>query len=202
MTLRYLKNQTLPGSTWWAATASRAGRHAIHPRRQRHRQHVIGTIPGGFGDALGNIRGAEFPTWNLGISSRTRCWAARPTPTTRVPAFSATRHKRRSRRSNSTVATEVTNAALQVRSNLKRVEAASAARALAQRRLDAEQSKFEVGLSTNFFVVQAQRDLADAENIELRARLDYQKSQVEYERSQSTSLSRAGITFVGTRPEQ
>jgi outer membrane protein TolC len=55
-----------------------------------------------------------------------------------------------------------------------------------------------VGLSTNFFVVQAQRDLADAQNIELRARLDYQKSQVELERSQSTSLTRAGITVVGT----
>ena len=52
-------------------------------------------------------------------------------------------------------------------------------------------------MSTNFFVVQAQRDLADAQNSELRARLDYQKSQVEYERSQSTSLTRAGITVVG-----
>ena len=58
------------------------------------------------------------------------------------------------------VAAEVTNAALTVQSNLKRVEAATAARELAQKRLEAEQSKFEVGMTTNFFVVQAQRDLA------------------------------------------
>ena len=60
------------------------------------------------------------------------------------------------------IAAEVANAALTVQSNLKRVEAATAARELAQKRLEAEQSKFEVGMTTNFFVVQAQRDLRDA----------------------------------------
>jgi outer membrane protein len=85
-----------------------------------------------------------------------------------------------------------------VQSNLKRVEAATAARELALRRLEAESSKFEVGLSTNFFVVQAQRDLADAQNAELRAQLDYRQSLVEFERSQETSLTNAGITLVNT----
>jgi outer membrane protein TolC len=54
-----------------------------------------------------------------------------------------------------------------------------------------------VGLSTNFFVVQAQRDLQDAQIIELRALLDYQQSQVEFERVQETSLQRSGVSFVG-----
>ena len=58
------------------------------------------------------------------------------------------------------VATEVTNAAITVRSNIERVQAAQAARELAQQQLDAENSKFEVGMSTNYFVVQAQRELA------------------------------------------
>ena len=68
--------------------------------------------------------------------------------------------------------------------NLRRVEAAIAARELAQKRLEAEQSKFEVGMSTNFFVVQAQRDLRDAQNTELRALADYRKSLVIFERAQ------------------
>ena len=71
-----------------------------------------------------------------------------------------------------------------------RVEAAIAARELAQKRLDAEQSRFEVGLTTNFFVVQAQRDLRDAENTELRALADYRKSLVNYERAQSRARGR------------
>ena len=85
------------------------------------------------------------------------------------------------------IAAEVTNARLQVDANLKRIEAARVARELSQRRLEAEQSKFDVGLSTNYFVVQAQRDLLDSENTLLRAALDYQQSLVNFERSQLTS---------------
>ena len=94
------------------------------------------------------------------------------------------------------IATEVTNAALQIESIQKRTEAARAARDLTEDQLDAEQSKFEVGLSTNFFVVQAQRDLATAQDTELRAILDYQNAVIEFERVQRTSLTRAGISIV------
>jgi hypothetical protein len=82
------------------------------------------------------------------------------------------------------IAAEVTNAALLVESNRETPAAAQAARELAERRLDAEQSRFEVGLSTNFFVVQAQRDLRDSQNAELRTLLDYRRAQVDFERVQ------------------
>ena len=59
------------------------------------------------------------------------------------------------------VATEVPTPRCRWRADLTRYQAATAARELAQKRLEAEQSRFEVGLSTNFFVVQAQRDLRD-----------------------------------------
>jgi outer membrane protein TolC len=88
------------------------------------------------------------------------------------------------------VATDVTNTALQVESSLKSYEAANIARALAETRLSAEQSRFEVGLSTNFFVVQAQRDLATAQNSELRALLNYRRSLVEYGRAQEAPATR------------
>ncbi len=91
----------------------------------------------------------------------------------------------------------MTNAALQVESVQKRIEAAQAARELAAEQLAAEESKFEVGLSTNFFIVQAQRDLATARDTELRAILDYQSALIEFERVQRTSLSSAGISIVG-----
>ena len=51
-------------------------------------------------------------------------------------------------------------------------------------------------MSTNFFVVQAQRDLATAQDTELRAILDQQKALVELDRVQRTSLSQAGISIV------
>ena len=94
------------------------------------------------------------------------------------------------------VAADVTNAAIQLESILERIEVSRSARELAGQQLDAEQGKFEVGTSTNFFVVQAQRDLATAQDTELRAQLDYQKALVDFERAQQTSLSGAGITIV------
>jgi outer membrane protein TolC len=90
----------------------------------------------------------------------------------------------------------VTNAAIQVQNTAEAVQAAQAARELSQKKLEAEQSKFEVGMSTNYFVVQAQRDLSDAQNSELRAILNYRKSLVELERLQSTTLSSLGITVI------
>ncbi len=198
VTLRYLKNLTLPafdlvggyslqglGGTQFIRQGSGLG------------STVIGTIPGGYADALSNIRGADFPTWSVGFNISYPLLGGEAQATHARGRIQRDQTLAQIKALELQVATEVTNAALQVESNLKRVEAAATARSLAERRLEAEQSKFEVGLSTNFFVVQAQRDLADAHNIELRARLDYQKSLVEFERSQETSLSRAGIIVIG-----
>ena len=49
-------------------------------------------------------------------------------------------------------------------------------------------------MSTNYFVVQAQRDLATAQNNELQAILGYRKSLVELERLQQTTLQNLNIT--------
>src|SRR6185295_18553822 len=94
------------------------------------------------------------------------------------------------------VATDVTNAVLTAQSNTERVQAAQAAREFAQKKLEAEQSKFEVGMSTNYFVVQAQRDLNDARNSELRQILNYRKSLVELERLQQTTLQNLNVTVL------
>jgi outer membrane protein TolC len=94
------------------------------------------------------------------------------------------------------VATDITNAAIQLQNTAEAVQAAQAARELSQRRLEAEQSKFEVGISTNYFVVQAQRDLNDARNSELRAVLNYRKALVEFDRLQQTTLQTSNITIV------
>src|SRR4030095_8211791 len=95
------------------------------------------------------------------------------------------------------IATDVTNAATQVQNNIERVQAAQAAREFADRQREAEQSKFEVGMSTNYFVVQSQRDLPTAQNNELTPILADRRWVVELERLQQTSTSTANITILG-----
>ena len=153
---------------------------------------VTGTVPGGYLDALNALTDRAYPTWNVSVtmsypisSSQAEAQLAR----TKIQRQQA---QTRLRNLEVQIAAEVTNAALTVQSNLKRVEAATAARELAQKRLEAEQSKFEVGMTTNFFVVQAQRDLRDAANTELRALADYRKSLVNFERAQSAPAGGGG----------
>jgi outer membrane protein len=86
------------------------------------------------------------------------------------------------------VATEVRDAARAVRTNLQRVEATRASRLLGERRLAAEQRRFEVGLSSTFLVFQAQRDLAQARNREEVAILDYTRSLVDFDALQEVPL--------------
>jgi outer membrane protein TolC len=96
------------------------------------------------------------------------------------------------------VATQVRQLGRQVNSNWKRVDATRAARVLAERRLEAEQKKFGVGMSTSFLVFQAQRDLTDARNNELSAMLDYAKSLVDFEASQEASIGgSSGFAVAG-----
>jgi len=83
----------------------------------------------------------------------------------------------------------VREAARQVQTNQKRVETTRAARSFAERRLEAEQRKFQAGTSTSFIVFQAQRDLAQSRNNELRAILDYAQSVVDLETVQEVPLN-------------
>ena len=48
-------------------------------------------------------------------------------------------------------------------------------------RLDTERKRFDVGMSTSFLVIQAQRDLAQAKQTELAAVLGYDLALVEFE---------------------
>ena len=88
-------------------------------------------------------------------------------------------------------------AARTLNTNRKRVDATRLSRELAERKLAAEQKKFEAGMNTNFEVIQAQRDLATARNAELQAVLDYNRSLVDFETVQEAPLNGGGIA-VGT----
>ena len=196
VTLSYLRNDTLPSLDLVGSfqLQGQGGTQLISP--------ILGgptlvTIPGGYRDAINNLVDADFPVWDvrlqltypLGQSSEKAAHARARLQVQQTQA--------QIRQIELQIATEVTNAALQIESIQKWIEAARTARELAEEQLAAEESKFEVGMSTNFFVVQAQRDLATAQDSELRAILDYQQAVVEFERVQQTSISRAGISIVG-----
>ena len=158
---------------------------------------VIGEIPGGFPDALRTLTARDYPTWNVQVNVAYPLGGSAADANYARARVQLSQSAAQLRALELQVATDVTNAALQVESGLTRYEAALVARQLAQTRLEAEQSRFDVGLSTNFFVVQAQRDLITSQSSELRALLDYRRALVDFERAQEAPANRgAGITAI------
>ena len=75
----------------------------------------------------------------------------------------------------------------QIEMNAKRIETTRAARDLAEQRLDAERKRFDVGMSTSFLVIQAQRDLTVARTNELAAVLAYNLALVDFDAVQQAA---------------
>ena len=198
VTLRFMRNQTLPEldlTAMYGATG--LGGTQFQRNGSGVTSQVIGIVPGGYSDAWHTLTGRNYPTWNMALNLSYPIGASAQDAQLARAKVQLNQSAAQLRALELQVATDVTNAALQVQSGLTRYQAATVARELAQQRLDAEQSRFEVGLSTNFLVVQAQRDLATAQNTELRALLDYRKALVDYERVQETPAARGGgITTI------
>jgi outer membrane protein len=150
---------------------------------------VIDTIPGGYGDALSSVFGTDFPTWRVGVSISYPILNRQAKAAAAQARISKDQALASYRRLELQVATEVRTAARAVETNFKRVDATRAARVLQEQRLDAEEKKFAAGMSTNFFVTQAQRDLALAEVNEVSAIADYRKSIVSLQLAQEAGLA-------------
>ncbi len=188
ITLNYLKNQMRP-QVDLAATfgGSGTGGTTINRAPVSQGSGILSTVPGGYRDALKNLYQVKLPSWTiqLNLSYPLGLSAAEASYARSKVQYSQSEAQLRALELQ--VATDLTNAALTILSTEKRLDASRAARELAEKQLEAEQSKFDVGMSTNYLVVQAQRDLANAQNNELRAQLDYRKALVAYERLQITS---------------
>ena len=156
-----------------------------------------GMIPGGYRDALDSIANADYPIWNVQLQMTWPLGRSADRAAYERARLELRQNRAQIRRIELRIASEVTNAALRIQSIRERIDAATASRELAEQQLQAEESKFEVGLSTNFFVLQSQRDLANAQDAELRAILDYQRALIEFDRTQRASLGAAGIAMVG-----
>jgi outer membrane protein len=191
--IRFFRNQSLPALDLTASYGAQGlGGTSYIRQGSGLGSTIIGTIPGGYTDALAFIRDRTFPTWNVAMTLSYPIMGNQAEAQLARARVQRQQSQTRLRALEVQIAAEVANAAFTVQANLRRVEASAAARELAQKRLEAEQSRFEVGLTTNFFVVQAQRDLRDAENTELRALADYRKSLVNFERAQQAPAGGGG----------
>lgn len=145
-----------------------------------------GTIAGpgaitDFGSVLGQLFSHDYPTWAAGVSVSYPIGQGVDEANYARATLERAQAAARLKSAEGRAIQQVRDAAWKIDMNAQRIGTTRAARELADQRLDAERKRFEVGMSTSFLVIQAQRDLAQAKVNELSAVLAYDLALVDFE---------------------
>jgi outer membrane protein TolC len=197
--LKYYRNQTLPAIDFSADfRASGIGGTLKEIDFEGVVPVVLSETKRSYGDALREMLRRDYPSWTVELN------VSYPIGTSSAEANLARARLQRQQLDTSLrnqelqIASQVRDAGRQVNTNLKRVEATRVSRQLEERKLEAEQKKFAAGMSTSYFVLQAQRDLAAARNAELSAVLDYNRSLVDFEAIQEAPVAGGGAISISS----
>ncbi len=145
-------------------------------------------VPGGSSDALKDAMKFKFQNWSASLN------LTLPMSTIFTRAFytrsktDLEQSKLRLQNQEQQIFLEVSNGVRAVQTDYKRIQAYKVARELAEEKLEAEEKKLRVGLTTNYLVLQYQRDLANAQGAELRAVIDYNLSIARLNRAMGIDL--------------
>jgi outer membrane protein TolC len=199
--LGYARNQLLPDlsltAQYWSPGVS--GSQLLYENNDPLFGAVIGTIPGNVSQALKDTFKFRYQNWSVGLTlsiplntifSRAYAAQARVSLDQALANFKAQEQQ---------LVLEVRSAVRGVETNYMRAEAYRVARELAQKRLEAEEEKFRVGLSTNYFVLQYQRDLANQQSMELKSLIDYNLSLAKLAQVTGVSLGNKNISLSEIR---
>lgn len=148
-----------------------------------------------FGNARRQVRDQDVRAYSAGVVVSIPLTFAEGRGRVRAARLSLKQSEADLVRIEQDIAVEVANAAGQLETTRLRVAAARTALDLAQRSLEAEQKKFQAGTSTTFLVLQAQEQLALAQNSHARALADQRRAQANYDREVGTTLLTHQITL-------
>jgi outer membrane protein TolC len=106
------------------------------------------------------------------------------------------------KKTESTIYSEVKQIIMDLETTAKIVEANRISRELAEQKLVAEQKKLAVGLSTNYLVLQYQRDFSNAQIAELKSLIDFNLALSRVNKVLGTTLEKHQIVFSDMLPKR
>jgi outer membrane protein TolC len=196
----YTKNQLLPSIDVIASytQAGVAGSRATGGGFFSDNATVNPDLIGGLGTAFGQLFNYNYGGYSAGISVQIplRNRAAQADNARAVTEQRLAENRITAQQQQ--IALEVRNALTQVEMNKARIDAAQKARELAERRLEAEQKKFDLGASTIRFVLEEQRNVAQAQTDEIQSLVNYTKSLVDFDRATGMTLKKNNIDIDKT----
>jgi outer membrane protein TolC len=197
LNVAYAKNQTLPDlslyTSYWSPGIS--GTQLLYLDDNPLTGVVVGKIPGGAGAALSDALGLRYENWSLGVQVSVPVSYFTSRAQYEASKISYEQSLVDLKNLEQQIFLEIRTAVRAVEINYKRVLGYRAARELAQKKLEAEEKKLKVGLTTNYVVLQYQRDLADTRTAELRALIEYNLTLAYLDKSLGTGLRNKNIEF-------
>jgi outer membrane protein len=142
---------------------------------------IIGTSRRNFASVLNDLADSRYPSWSVELAVRYPIGTARAEADAARASLQRQQREAALRAAEQRVVLEVDTTVRAVETNYRRLATSATVVTLSERRLDAEEKKFASGLSTSFFVFEAQRDLSLAREAQLKSRLDYHLSTVDFE---------------------
>jgi outer membrane protein len=201
--IRYFKNQTMPDVNAVVDYSAVGLGGTTFQRGEGSNPLVPGDIipssvsQRSFGTAFTDSFRNLYPTWTFSLQFNYPIGRSNAEASMARARLQNTQAQKQLDAQELSIATQIRDLARSVQTNGKRVEATRAARALAQKRLESEEKKFQAGMTSSFFVVQAQRDLNQARNDELQAIIDHVKSGVDLETAQLAPLTTNSLILNG-----
>jgi outer membrane protein TolC len=152
-------------------------------------------IVGGYGNLVGQIFRRNFPSYaagfQLNIAFRNRAAQADYV----ADQLNVRQSELQLQKAVSQVRVDVKNALIGLQQARARYETAVATRVLAQQTLDAETNRFKFGESTIPVVVQAQRDLATAQDAEVQSMANYTHAKIAFDQALGQTLEVNNISM-------
>lgn len=195
--VKYYKNQLLPqldleASLWFDG---QSGDLLIYRDNDPYTGEIIDKIEGSRFDSIQDVFGFKYRNWYLRLNltlpldtlfSKAGLAKARLEEEKKLKEIEKTRQE---------IYYAVLEAYKELQNREKEVESASRYRQLAEKRLEAEEQRYNLGLAGNEWLFQYQRDVANARVSEIKAIVDYKISVSKLEMSLGVSLKNKNIAL-------
>lgn len=150
---------------------------------------------GGYGKALSQLFARNFPDYGIGFQLTVPLRNRSAQADMVLDQLTLRQQELRRQALLNQVRVDVRNALIALQQARAAYEAAVKARELQEQTLEGEQKKYALGASTIFFVIQAQRDLAQARSAEVAAASQYAKAKVQLEAATGRILEAYNISI-------
>ena len=150
---------------------------------------------GDYGTALGQIFKNNYPTYSIGLNLTLPLRNRQAEADLARDELQMRQTQVRNKQLENQVRVQVEDALIAIERTKASYEAASETRKLQEQSLEIEQERFDVGLSTNFLVIQYQSYVAQAKSAEVAALGAYSKARTQLDSVMGIILRANGITL-------